>query len=194
MVDAEPSTEIPIAEANLILRVGRWLDIPTVVQKLKLLLRPGIELRRISDGVLQTFMDRVEYCVRAHFPVVVPVVSSKVRPDIAFAIPAVLQNNDGSRKRIRRERRSGVSNTPGNRSEEHTSELQSRLHLVCRLLLEKKKKTQRNDQPLTYNRNTNTITPPAESKVTTSMLTHGSRICLKHLLPSLSIDQHCTLP
>src|SRR2546422_8437358 len=29
------------------------------------------------------------------------------------------------------------------RSEEHTSELQSRLHLVCRLLLEKKKK---NDQ------------------------------------------------
>src|SRR2546422_6362281 len=29
------------------------------------------------------------------------------------------------------------------RSEEHTSELQSRLHLVCRLLLEKKKKTQK---------------------------------------------------
>src|SRR2546429_3590886 len=27
------------------------------------------------------------------------------------------------------------------RSEEHTSELQSRLHLVCRLLLEKKKKS-----------------------------------------------------
>src|SRR2546422_8340221 len=31
------------------------------------------------------------------------------------------------------------------RSEEHTSELQSRLHLVCRLLLEKKKKN--NTQP-----------------------------------------------
>src|SRR2546422_4803669 len=29
--------------------------------------------------------------------------------------------------------------TLGARSEEHTSELQSRLHLVCRLLLEKKK-------------------------------------------------------
>src|SRR2546429_2704803 len=29
---------------------------------------------------------------------------------------------------------------PASRSEEHTSELQSRLHLVCRLLLEKKKK------------------------------------------------------
>src|SRR2546429_6228856 len=33
-------------------------------------------------------------------------------------------------------RRSGAT-----RSEEHTSELQSRLHLVCRLLLEKKKIT-----------------------------------------------------
>src|SRR2546422_5208026 len=32
------------------------------------------------------------------------------------------------------------------RSEEHTSELQSRLHLVCRLLLEKKKKTQKPQQ------------------------------------------------
>src|SRR2546422_8419142 len=30
---------------------------------------------------------------------------------------------------------------PAHRSEEHTSELQSRLHLVCRLLLEKKKKS-----------------------------------------------------
>src|SRR5687768_17983089 len=34
------------------------------------------------------------------------------------------------------------------RSEEHTSELQSRLHLVCRLLLEKKKKHKSN----THNR------------------------------------------
>src|SRR6266436_7992881 len=32
---------------------------------------------------------------------------------------------------------------PAVRSEEHTSELQSRLHLVCRLLLEKKKKIMR---------------------------------------------------
>src|SRR5687768_18327719 len=31
--------------------------------------------------------------------------------------------------------------TDSARSEEHTSELQSRLHLVCRLLLEKKKRT-----------------------------------------------------
>src|SRR6266702_5381607 len=44
-----------------------------------------------------------------------------------------------------RSSRGGLDLTlPGNlerRSEEHTSELQSRGHLVCRLLLEKKKKT-----------------------------------------------------
>src|SRR3712207_7165493 len=34
--------------------------------------------------------------------------------------------------------------TPGVRSEEHTSELQSRQYLVCRLLLEKKKKNHNN--------------------------------------------------
>src|SRR2546429_6010727 len=33
----------------------------------------------------------------------------------------------------------GAGRDAGQRSEEHTSELQSRLHLVCRLLLEKKK-------------------------------------------------------
>src|SRR5436305_6336152 len=32
---------------------------------------------------------------------------------------------------------------PADRSEEHTSELQTRPHLVCRLLLEKKKKIQK---------------------------------------------------
>src|SRR2546422_6069796 len=41
---------------------------------------------------------------------------------------------DATRTASAKERRSGVV-----RSEEHTSELQSRLHLVCRLLLEKKK-------------------------------------------------------
>src|SRR2546422_4597122 len=42
--------------------------------------------------------------------------------------------------RISRASTRTCSTTRG-RSEEHTSELQSRLHLVCRLLLEKKKNT-----------------------------------------------------
>src|SRR2546422_4953148 len=38
--------------------------------------------------------------------------------------------------------------SPRLRSEEHTSELQSRLHLVCRLLLEKKKKETNMQNPI----------------------------------------------
>src|SRR2546422_7590579 len=44
------------------------------------------------------------------------------------------------------------------RSEEHTSEIQSRLHLVCRLLLEKKKKM---NQKLRADKEKNCITESA---------------------------------
>src|SRR2546422_4299012 len=52
---------------------------------------------------------------------------------VSGALPA-----DGGR--IRFEGRDITAVPAHRRSEEHTSELQSRLHLVCRLLLEKKKK------------------------------------------------------
>src|SRR5690554_7162683 len=42
------------------------------------------------------------------------------------------------------EKKSQKKKTEKTRSEEHTSELQSRPHLVCRLLLEKKKKKYKN--------------------------------------------------
>src|SRR3712207_8584901 len=42
----------------------------------------------------------------------------------------------------------------GRRSEEHTSELQSRQYLVCRLLLEKKKKPQQQRRRTLYNQPT----------------------------------------
>src|SRR2546429_6071708 len=45
-----------------------------------------------------------------------------------------------TRGRSRGSSRACSSPACASRSEEHTSELQSRLHLVCRLLLEKKKK------------------------------------------------------
>src|SRR2546422_6875679 len=53
------------------------------------------------------------------------------------------------------------------RSEEHTSELQSRLHLVCRLLLEKKKPKQR-DRPLCPVAQQPSCTPPATTSPHTS--------------------------
>src|SRR2546422_605355 len=56
------------------------------------------------------------------------------------------------------------------RSEEHTSELQSRLHLVCRLLLEKKKK----------NTEHNTTTDDARRRCLTH---HNSFLSLPHRPP-----------
>src|SRR2546422_7932902 len=47
-----------------------------------------------------------------------------------------------------------LAKAPATRSEEHTSELQSRLHLVCRLLLEKKKNRSQPDAHHPPSRNT----------------------------------------
>src|SRR2546422_7001529 len=58
----------------------------------------------------------------------------RVRPERARAGCAL--RPDGARP---------VDHPEDDRSEEHTSELQSRLHLVCRLLLEKKKKKKNYD-------------------------------------------------
>src|SRR2546422_5826876 len=59
-------------------------------------------------------------------------ISSAAR--FAAAMPAIRAISSGSPLGFRL-----IARNP-KRSEEHTSELQSRLHLVCRLLLEKKKK------------------------------------------------------
>src|SRR3989449_5186269 len=57
---------------------------------------------------------------------------SEVRPLDSGALE---RRRDGENRRLE-QLPAGIDR----RSEEHTSELQSRLHLVCRLLLEKKKK------------------------------------------------------
>src|SRR2546422_11744991 len=99
---------------------------------------------------------------------IIRILNAPVRPDVAAASGiATSQNGSGTRvifivgvngagkttsigklaNRLRQEGRSVVLCAADTfraaaieRSEEHTSELQSRLHLVCRLLLEKKKK------------------------------------------------------
>src|SRR3712207_7167136 len=58
--------------------------------------------------------------------------------------PARLRQDAPARRlgpRVGRAVRLGDAGRGGRRSEEHTSELQSRQYLVCRLLLEKKKKS-----------------------------------------------------
>src|SRR2546422_6828798 len=59
--------------------------------------------------------------------------------EYGFSLPDDLKIRKGWSKFAIRRAMQGI--VPDVRSEEHTSELQSRLHLVCRLLLEKKKQT-----------------------------------------------------
>src|SRR5439155_26614941 len=68
---------------------------------------------------------------------------SKQRPDDGEAAPPY-RHDQREREVSQRRRTPGRERRrprAGMRSEEHTSELQSRGHLVCRLLLEKKKDT-----------------------------------------------------
>src|SRR3712207_7840479 len=59
-----------------------------------------------------------------------------------LAIEADVRSSGVSVGKIRGKRKAGRGNKTIVRSEEHTSELQSRQYLVCRLLLEKKKNQQ----------------------------------------------------
>src|SRR3989449_4856149 len=76
--------------------------------------------------VAQTLLKRVDKkgrCPALEIMLVTPAIANLIRESKTFQIPSAIQ----------------VGKQFGMRSEEHTSELQSRLHLVCRLLLEKKK-------------------------------------------------------
>src|SRR2546422_7670414 len=64
-----------------------------------------------------------------------PVPSPSSRSPVRYSRSTSLSPPSSSPSRARR----GRTLPSTRRSEEHTSELQSRLHLVCRLLLEKKK-------------------------------------------------------
>src|SRR5690625_6674583 len=76
------------------------------------------------------------------------------RTDISFLLitccktrrPPRCRTTFSSSLRVLLSRNSLLSRRRQTRSEEHTSELQSRGHLVCRLLLEKKKKDGRNNR------------------------------------------------
>src|SRR2546422_8018373 len=91
-----------------------------------------------EDGIRDVAVTGVQTCA-------LPISRAANRPGPSLSSPP---HSGGPIARDRR--RAGWScsrpapRTSPSRSEEHTSELQSRLHLVCRLLLEKKKKKKKN--------------------------------------------------
>src|SRR5436309_5556006 len=80
----------------------------------------------------------------------VDVPAAIVAPDMSEEIlsPRSVRQRRSSRRRDRPQRRRAVP-IERRRSEEHTSELQSRENLVCRLLLEKKKTNRNNGRRAT---------------------------------------------
>src|SRR3989442_10345728 len=90
---------------------------------------PGLSRRDIMHAVEQ-FYDRYYF-----------------RPHVIFRIlrRAVFDGNERSRLYVEAKEYLKVR-AQRKRSEEHTSELQSRPHLVCRLLLEKKKNSYERDE------------------------------------------------
>src|SRR5699024_11503893 len=90
------------------------------------------ELVASGDDLLPVGRDQIPRVAEEHFAEVVEVVADGLEQGRRFGLgaagdaEALLQTADRHRRRI-------------SRSEEHTSELQSRFDLVCRLLLEKKK-------------------------------------------------------
>src|SRR5436305_11572413 len=77
------------------------------------------------DGVLENSPEFLQYGIPS------------IMPESIIHLFEVIQVSQGHPKG------KTMSSSAAERSEEHTSELQSRPHLVCRLLLEKKKKTTR---------------------------------------------------
>src|SRR2546429_3155544 len=108
---------------------------------------PYTTLFRSAGLVADHNLASAQLMINGHAVQAVPVVSSPAALSLAFD-GAALQDGRYSMQLVGTDKAGNVGQatvsinvdqTPP-RSEEHTSELQSRLHLVCRLLLEKKKK------------------------------------------------------
>src|SRR2546429_5280834 len=100
---------------------------------------------RLRQGALQNLMQRE-------------------REELARSLRQSLEETRCMTERFEQEMgHAGPQHANGDRSEEHTSELQSRLHLVCRLLLEKKKKKEYMHKSVKY-RTPYPIRLPAHSR------------------------------
>src|SRR2546422_1589302 len=93
-------------------------------------LDPEISTRLLRER----FIREVDLSSKLSHPHIVPIFAAGEAAGLFYYVMPYVEG-ESLRHRLLRERKLALT-----RSEEHTSELQSRLHLVCRLLLEKKKK------------------------------------------------------
>src|SRR5438876_8546402 len=95
--------------------------------------QPALDFRGLVRPVV------IQHQVQFLVPGKVPVQAAQEPQEFLMAMPATALSDDFAVQYIERgEERGGSVPLVVVRSEEHTSELQSPVHLVCRLLLEKK--------------------------------------------------------
>src|SRR5438874_9137395 len=94
-------------------------------------------IRRPPRSTLFPTRRSSDLCAKLHHMIGLIIIQRDKVPGRVYADPV-----DG---RCRIQYTPSSDDLSNNRSEEHTSELQSRRDLVCRLLLEKKNKNQRDD-------------------------------------------------
>src|SRR5438067_2884959 len=146
---AQPDAFLPVVEDGTVILVGATTENPSFELIGALLSRAQVfVLRRLDDTALETLLERAEKQLGRRLP---------LSPDGRAALRA-MADGDGrfllnlveEIDRLPRNRELGPQELAElvqrraplydkQRSEEHTSELQSRFDLVCRLLLEKKK-------------------------------------------------------
>src|SRR5206468_5652863 len=105
---------------------------------------PRLRSRFDGDAVVVSEKIDVGIAVALDAGLIVPVLRDADRKSLA----ALREEREALETAVRSGRARADAFGGAARSEEHTSELQSRSDLVCRLLLEKKKKKQRNNTPL----------------------------------------------
>ena len=117
MIEAQARSHVPIVPVPLVLQVGRRLDIPMTVGKLKGSLSARIKLRRIRNRVLQSFVNGTEEAVHTGFPVMMAPVPGEISAKIAFAVAAILRNNHWRCGWIRTQSCVGVAHAAGEAQE-----------------------------------------------------------------------------
>src|SRR5690606_39532014 len=99
--------------------------------------------------------------------------SSTATPLVSCASTAAAKSKRSAARRTSAQAREPCSHKSWLRSEEHTSELQSRENLVCRLLLEKKKKTcEDRARPPCYSCTTASSRRQTATSTTTTVTSH----------------------
>src|SRR5690554_7441096 len=113
-------------------------DYRSALNRLEVIFDAPIDTKEGDEAEILSLL--IENYENEHYPIDAPdpIEAIKIRMEELNMRQKDLVGIIGGKSRV-----SEILNRKKKRSEEHTSELQSRPHLVCRLLLEKKKKKER---------------------------------------------------